>query len=113
MGGYAGRSGGSIPCPVLVAQNSGYFNAKRFWYPGDAFFDPGKPVEILALPVCGPWVHISECINYGIKLKPKVAFPVHDGMLKFGGPFHSIPEKFLTASNIEFVAPKEGEILKF
>ncbi len=34
--------------------NTGYFFGSRFFYPGDAFYNPNKQVEILALPVAGP-----------------------------------------------------------
>ena len=66
--------------------NTGYFIANRFFYPGDAFYDPKKPVEILALPVSGPWVKIADAVEYAKMLKPKICFPVHDGMLKFTAP---------------------------
>ncbi len=36
---------------VPPIQNTGYFIANKLFYPGDAFTNPGKPVEILALPV--------------------------------------------------------------
>lgn len=105
-------------------QNTGYFIANRFFYPGDAFFvptcaadgaagRPQKPVEILALPVCGPWMKISEAIDYAKALKPKVAFPVHDGMLKIIGPFHGVPQAVLSEVGIEFRPATEGTILEF
>ncbi len=89
-------------------QNTGYFFANRFFYPGDAFYNPGKPVEILALPVAGPWMKISEAIDYAKLLKPKVCFPVHDGMLKFTGPTRFAPQKFLPPAGIEFYEAIEG-----
>jgi len=94
-------------------QNTGYFFSNRFFYPGDAFYDPKKPVEILALPVCGPWMKISEAIEYAKALKPKVAFPVHDGMLKILGPFHGVPQAMLGESGITFVPMREGDSRNF
>jgi L-ascorbate metabolism protein UlaG (beta-lactamase superfamily) len=94
---------------IPVVENTGYFIGGRFWYPGDAFLNPQKPVEILALPVCGPWLHISQSVEYAKLLKPKVALPVHDGMLKINGPFHAIPQRFLKENDIEWLVPKEGE----
>lgn len=92
-----------------AVQNTGYFFAKRFFYPGDAFYHPQKPVEILALPVSGPWMKISDAIEYAKALRPKVAFPVHDGMLKFGGPNHGIPQKFLPLAGIAFEIIADGQ----
>lgn len=63
-------------------QNTGYFIDGRLFYPGDSFGDPGKYVEILALPVAGPWCKFADAMRYAIKLKPSQVFPVHDGMLK-------------------------------
>lgn len=94
-------------------QNTGYFFADRFFYPGDAFYNPQKPVEILALPVVGPWMKTAEAIEYALIVKPKGAFPVHDGMLRFGGPFHAVPARFLTAAGIRFEILAEGEPREF
>ena len=64
-----------------IAQNTGYFIANRLFYPGDALTNPGKQVEILALPVAGPWLKTSEAIDYALEINPKVCFPVHDAVL--------------------------------
>jgi L-ascorbate metabolism protein UlaG (beta-lactamase superfamily) len=87
-------------------QNTGFMVADKLFYPGDAFTNPGKQVNTLALPVCGPWLHIKESINYALALKPTNAFPAHDGMLKINGPFHMIPKKFLEENKINFIIPE-------
>lgn len=62
-------------------QNTGYLIAERLFITGDALHDiPPKPVEILALPCGGPWMRLSEGIEYAKKLEPKIVFPVHDAM---------------------------------
>ncbi|MCR4311516.1 MAG: MBL fold metallo-hydrolase [Candidatus Taylorbacteria bacterium] len=94
-------------------QNTGYFFANRFFYPGDAFFNPDKSVEILALPVCGPWVKMSDVIEYAKALKPTLAFPVHDGMLKVIGPFHGVPQALLPSEGVTFIPLLEGETREF
>lgn len=105
-------------------QNTGYFFANRLFYPGDAFYDPKKsstdadahpigPVEILALPVAGPWMKLSESVDYAKLLKPKVAFPVHDGMLKFNQATRLVPQNFLPPVGIEFVEILEGATHEF
>lgn len=104
-------------------QNTGYFFANRFFYPGDAFYlptsrirqagNPGKPIEILALPVWGPWMKISEAVDYAKLLKPKIAFPVHDGMLKFNQATRIVSKTFLSPAGIEFRDANEGAILSF
>ncbi|MFM2357715.1 MAG: hypothetical protein RJA61_452 [Candidatus Parcubacteria bacterium] len=92
-------------------ENTGYFISNRFFYPGDAFTDPKKEVEILAVPVAGPWMKLSEAIDYVLNIKPKICFPVHEGILKTPGSAHQIPPKVLGPKGIEFkVLPLETEI---
>jgi len=84
-------------------ENTGYFIGERLFYPGDAFYNPNKPVEILALPVAGPWCKISEAIEYALEIKPKICFPVHDGGLKSPGVAHRAPSTILPEHNIKFL----------
>ncbi len=84
-------------------QNTGYFIGSRLFYPGDAFYNPSKPVEILALPVGGPWVRVRDFMKYVLDVKPKICFPVHDGMLKGAfGSAHRVPSLVLPKFNILF-----------
>lgn len=62
--------------------NTGYFIGGKLFYPGDAFTNPERQVDILALPVAGPWMKISEAVDYANLIKPKVWVPVHDGHIK-------------------------------
>ena len=93
--------------------NTGYFIDKRLFYPGDSFYNPGKMVEILALPVAGPWTRIKDAVLYALAMNPKVCFPVHDGMLNPPGTAHKIPELFLSTSNIAFRNFEENNIEEF
>ncbi len=85
-------------------QNTGYFIGKDLFYPGDAFTNPNKEVKILALPVAGPWMKIKTAIEYALELKPKVCFPVHDGMIveTRPGPIYNLPKNILPTKGIEF-----------
>lgn len=100
---------------VGQVQNTGYFIANKLFYPGDAYCEPQKEVEILAVPVAGPWCKIPDVIRYVLRVKPKKAFPVHEGMLqvdKIGGS-HKIPEKVLTENGIEFIPMVSGDEREF
>lgn len=88
---------------IVPVQNTGYFINDAFFYPGDALFNPGKKVQILGLPVAGPWMKLAEAIDYAKEIKPTYCFPVHDGMLKFLGSVHSLPEKELNSAGISFI----------
>lgn len=67
-------------------ENTAYLVANTFYFPGDNFHPPVggqamRPVEVLALPVAGPWMKCSEAIDFAKAVKPKKAFGVHDGMI--------------------------------
>jgi len=87
-------------------QNTGFMIDKDLFYPGDALFNPERTVSVLALPVAGPWIKISEAIDYALAVKPKVCFPVHDGMLSIFGGFHAIPQEVLPQHGIDFFVPE-------
>jgi L-ascorbate metabolism protein UlaG (beta-lactamase superfamily) len=94
--------------------NTGYFIDKRLFYPGDSFYNLGKRVEILALPVAGSWTKIKDAITYALQIKPKICFPAHDGMLSSFGSSHKVPELFLTSiANISFKNFKENNEEEF
>ncbi len=97
--------------PVVI--NTGYFIANRFFYPGDAFTDPGVPVEILALPSAGPWLTLANSVEYAVKLKPKHCFPVHDGMLKNPTLWHRLHELALKPDGIDFESLIEGQLISY
>ena len=76
-----GKEHATIYKDIGKVENTSYFIGERLFYPGDALYNPHRPVEILALPVAGPWMKISEAIDYLLALSPKKAFPVHDAVL--------------------------------
>ena len=90
-------------------ENTGYMIDGKLFYPGDAFTNPNRPVDILALPVAGPWMKISEAIDYTFALKPRVAFPVHDGILKHSNMMHQVFAKLFETKGIQFAPIGEGE----
>lgn len=101
-----GKKHAVIHPAIPQTENTGYFIANKFFYPGDAFTDPHKPVEILACPVAGPWLRLSDGIEYAKELKPKICFPVHDGILKSIGSTNRIPSQVLPPFGIEFIVPE-------
>ncbi len=95
-------------------ENTGFFIDRRLFYPGDAFYNPGKPVEILALPVAGPWSRVRDFMKYVLEVKPKVCFPVHDGMLDPDfGTCHRVPAAVLPKFGINFKSFEENKEEEF
>jgi len=83
-------------------QNTGYM-INDFCYPGDSLCLPNKKVDVLALPVLGPWLLMKDAIDYAKEINPRIVFPVHDAPLKpFAGFIYMIPQTFLNKVNIEF-----------
>jgi L-ascorbate metabolism protein UlaG (beta-lactamase superfamily) len=93
--------GSTSPC-----RNTGYLIADKFYIPGDALHDtPSKQIEVLALPTGGPWMKVSEAVDYAKSLKPKVVIPIHDAMYTEEVRSLSIPRWIAT--------PIEGAGIKF
>jgi L-ascorbate metabolism protein UlaG (beta-lactamase superfamily) len=96
-------------------QNTGYFIDETLFYPGDALTNPQKPVDILALPIVAPWLTFKQAMEYAIEVKPKVCFPVHDGMLQLDkpGPIYRMPPQILEPHGIAFIPLLQGETKAF
>lgn len=62
-------------------QNTGFVLADIFFVPGDALHDlPEARIKVLALPTGGPWMKLSEAVDYAKKIAPKIVVPIHDAM---------------------------------
>ena len=94
-------------------QNTGYLIAGSVYVPGDSFTAPQKPVEILALPVAGPWCKLPDAIRFALKVAPKKAFPVHDAMLKSSGMLPLLGDLVFKKHNIELVMMAAGDSKEF
>lgn len=96
-------------------QNTGFFIAQRLFYPGDAYAEPGKPIDILALPVGGPWCKLADAIHYVLRVQPKNAFPVHDGLSTETGLdiHHRVVGDNLADSKVAFHPMRAGDSAEF
>jgi L-ascorbate metabolism protein UlaG (beta-lactamase superfamily) len=91
-------------------ENTGYFFDEKFFIPGDSFHIPNKPVDILAVPVAGPWCTIAMALDYAIAVKPRVAFGIHDGnIVRPTGVTKRFPELFLPEHGIQVVYLELGK----
>ena len=106
-------SGDHAPIHASVApvENTGFLIGESLFLPGDAWLDPRHPVDVLLLPVAGPWLSIGDAISYAQKIRPKVCIPCHDGMLQEGrmGPVHRLPKSVLEKDGIRFIVMGEGD----
>ncbi|PIR44859.1 MAG: MBL fold metallo-hydrolase [Candidatus Vogelbacteria bacterium CG10_big_fil_rev_8_21_14_0_10_51_16] len=93
--------------------NVGYRIAKRFYHPGDSLEMPSFPVEILALPVAGPWTTIGMSVEFAIAVKPKVAIPIHEGILRVPGTVHALPREVLPKHGIDVCILEDNTSVSF
>jgi len=98
---------------IFLVENTAFFINGKLFYPGDSFYNPEKSIEILALPVAGPWTNVKNAIDYALKINPKICFPVHDGMLKSFGVAHIIPSVVLEKFGIVFKNLEENKTEEF
>ena len=66
-----------FPLPV----NLGYQIGGRVFAPGDALSAPPRQVEVLLAPLAGPWMKVSEGIDFVRAVKPSAVIPIHDAGL--------------------------------
>lgn len=71
----------SLPQP----HNISVFVNDTFYYPGDSYTMPDKPVTMLAVPANAPWMKAAESMDYIASVKPKRCFPTHNGLLSDNG----------------------------
>ncbi|MGD1003372.1 MAG: MBL fold metallo-hydrolase [Minisyncoccia bacterium] len=110
-----GRDHATIYGTMGLVENTGYFVAGKFYFPGDAFHNPKRPIDVLALPVAGPWMKISEAIDFAKLVKPRIAFGVHDGMIipGFGAFAAKMLQNFLKPDGVDYVTLGAGEGREF
>lgn len=61
--------------------NNAYLIDGRLLHPGDALVVPPGPIDVLLVPVGGPWMKISEGIDYLREVAPSTAVPIHQAGL--------------------------------
>lgn len=93
--------------------NTGFFIGDKLFYPGDAFIDPKRSVDVLALPVSAPWLRISDAVDYARLVNPRVCFPVHDAIISVPAMFHGMPQRLLEPHGIGFHPLLAGESAEF
>ncbi|WP_062303930.1 MBL fold metallo-hydrolase [Demequina subtropica] len=90
--------------------NVGYLVGGRVFHPGDSYEAPGVEVEVLLVPVSGPWAKLGEAADFVRAVAPARAVQIHDAMLSEIGIASAT--RFLSAGplvpvDVEHVAPGE------
>jgi L-ascorbate metabolism protein UlaG (beta-lactamase superfamily) len=66
--------------------NLGFLVEDSLYHPGDSFDVPqDAAVDTLFVPISGPWLKISESVDFVRAIKPRRAFALHDSLLSDAG----------------------------
>ena len=82
---FFGHEHATIHESVPVPENVGVLVNDEFYYGGDSYTGPGKPVGTLAAPIGAPWLKVGEAIDYVLAVAPTRAFYIHDMTLSAAG----------------------------
>lgn len=67
---------------VEMPPNVGYLvDHGAFYHPGDSLFVPEQKVDVLGLPTSAPWLKTGEACDFLRAVAPRVAIPIHQGLL--------------------------------
>lgn len=89
---------------IPLVDNAGYLIDGTVFHPGDAYLNPGRPVETLLLPVSGPWISTEQAIDFVRAVAPTRSIAIHDIMLSDTGKSTAgmfLGENSLTATPLE------------
>jgi L-ascorbate metabolism protein UlaG (beta-lactamase superfamily) len=82
---YGGRHAEIHPDLPRVP-NLGFLVDDLLYHPGDSFDVPaGVTVDTVFVPVSGPWLRLSDSVEFVRALSPRRAFALHDGLLNDAG----------------------------
>lgn len=72
---------GCIHPDLPKAANNGYVFNGTVLHPGDTFDNVPSGIEILLLPISGPWMKFGESIDFLRTVSPRVVVPIHEAVL--------------------------------
>jgi L-ascorbate metabolism protein UlaG (beta-lactamase superfamily) len=100
-----------IHSSIPVVDNTGVLVNGVLFHPGDAYIDPGVPVELFAVPVGAPWLRIGDLMDHLTAVAPRRAFPIHEATLSdigFAGHTARIRQVVEPAGEVVVLAPGES-----
>lgn len=96
---------------VPPVPNLGFLIEGSVYHPGDSFDVPeGAHIETLFVPVSGPWLKISESVDFVRAIAPRRAIALHDGLLNDMG--HMVSDANMAAlSRCDYTRMEPGATL--
>lgn len=104
---------------IPVVDNAAYIldvpaQAGALMHPGDSFYIPFEKIDVLALPAAAPWMKLSESVDYLRGVEPRVAVPIHQGVLSAAGiAVHNARLDEMKSDGTEFVVLADGVAREF
>ncbi len=100
----------SVPRP----HNASVMVNDVFYYPGDSYTKPSKPVKVLAVPANAPWMKVADSMSFIAEVKPAQCIPTHNGLLSENGneTYNFWLEKASKDSGATFTYLKSGESIE-
>lgn len=86
---------------------------QRLTTPGDSLSFTVQ-TEILALPIQGPWASMTQAVELGLKIKPKIIIPIHDYHIKdeFRKQYYQRLKEYFAQNDIDFKAVETGDVVE-
>ena len=82
--GFEVRVFGGLHAPVHPdvprVGNLSYLIDAAVLHPGDSFTVPPVPVDVLLVPVSGPWMRLGDAVDHVRAVQPRLAVPIHDAL---------------------------------
>lgn len=85
----------------------------KFATPGDSLTF-NTLIDVLALPISGPWANMTQAVGLALELKPKIIIPIHDWHLKddVRKSFYQRLKDYFAQSKIDFKPVEAGETVE-
>lgn len=64
-----------VPNAALVIDDGAVY------HPGDSFHVPEQEIDLLLLPISGPWLKLGEAVDFFRAVRPRLARPIHEAAL--------------------------------
>ena len=65
--------------------NVGVMVNDTFYYPGDSYAKPGRPIKVLGAPAAAPWLRVTEAYQFIKDCGAKKVIPMHNILLSDEG----------------------------
>jgi L-ascorbate metabolism protein UlaG (beta-lactamase superfamily) len=112
---FLGEQHKLIHASIPPIHNTAVMVNDAFYYPGDSFTLPDKPVKVLGVPSNAPWATAGESMDFVATVNPELSFPTHNGLLNDFGQqtYNSSINHICQQADILFKELKPGESLDF